>query len=370
LSRRLARRGLVVAGGAIPAAIGTNAEAAAVPPLLMHSTVKAALSVAANPATVTGVFSAKAVVLAEGVIKTMLLTKLKIAAAVLVTVAVLGAGAATLTQQVLAGKAADQPAPEKKEPGKLPDQEKKEVDPVPKLVQGSVKAVDAEKNTITVAEKEGENTYTVVKGAEIWIDGKPGKLADLPPGPHVYVDVTLAAEPKTALRIQARGDHIPFATVKSVDVEKNSITFEGPPDVASKTLFLRKDANIMIDGRQGKLTEVPPGAVLDTHLSVDQTTIFAIWAEGAQLPSALVKAVDAEKGEITFDDKAPAELAGKTFPVAKDAYVQIDGKPGKLAQVPQVPPVALVQQVLTENRKTESHVRQEWHNSIIGRWAP
>ena len=47
-----------------------------------------------------------------------------------------------------------------------------------------------------------------------------------------------------------------------------------------------------------------------------------------------MKAVDAEKGTITFDDKARAEVAGKTFTVAKDANIVIDGRPGKLAELP------------------------------------
>ena len=49
----------------------------------------------------------------------------------------------------------------------------------------------------------------------------------------------------------------------------------------------------------------------------------------------LVKAVDAEKGTITFDDvKASPEIAGKIFFVAQDAGIEIDRKPGKLAGIP------------------------------------
>src|SRR5262249_5040031 len=41
-----------------------------------------------------------------------------------------------------------------------------------------------------------------------------------------------------------------------------------------------------------------------------------------------------ESYTITFDDKARAEVAGRTFTVAKDANIQIDGNAGKLADLP------------------------------------
>ena len=47
-----------------------------------------------------------------------------------------------------------------------------------------------------------------------------------------------------------------------------------------------------------------------------------------------MKAVDVEKRTITFDDKARAEVAGKTFTLAKDANIVIDGGPGTLAALP------------------------------------
>ena len=48
----------------------------------------------------------------------------------------------------------------------------------------------------------------------------------------------------------------------------------------------------------------------------------------------MVKAVDVEKGTITFDDKASAAVAGRTFPVAKDANILIDGQPSPLSGLP------------------------------------
>ena len=57
-----------------------------------------------------------------------------------------------------------------------------------------VKAVDAEKNTITLTEQEGEKTFAVAKDAAIEIDGKPGKLAGIPPGVFVSVNLSVRKE--------------------------------------------------------------------------------------------------------------------------------------------------------------------------------
>ena len=64
------------------------------PAAVASTTIKAASRFAAGQAAAAGVLSVKAVTLAEGVLKTMLLSKLKVATAVLVAVAVLGMGAA------------------------------------------------------------------------------------------------------------------------------------------------------------------------------------------------------------------------------------------------------------------------------------
>jgi RNA polymerase sigma factor (sigma-70 family) len=81
LARRLARRGLVLAVGALPAALSAEASAG-VPAPLVAATVKAT----------TGVVSVPAAALAEGVMKAMLVKKLKIITALAVAaVSVLGA---------------------------------------------------------------------------------------------------------------------------------------------------------------------------------------------------------------------------------------------------------------------------------------
>jgi outer membrane protein assembly factor BamB len=99
LAKRLARCGLAVPGGAVAALLVQEGASASVPPLAASATIQAATSFAAGQAANAGVISAKAVRLAEKVLRSMLVTKLKMATALLVVVASLGAGAAALTRQ-------------------------------------------------------------------------------------------------------------------------------------------------------------------------------------------------------------------------------------------------------------------------------
>jgi RNA polymerase sigma factor (sigma-70 family) len=80
LAKRLARHGFAVSGGAVAAVLSQSAVSASVPPSLASSTIKAASVFAAGQAA-AGVTSVKVAALTEGVLRTMLMTKLKIATA-------------------------------------------------------------------------------------------------------------------------------------------------------------------------------------------------------------------------------------------------------------------------------------------------
>jgi RNA polymerase sigma factor (sigma-70 family) len=82
LARRLAKQGLVLPGSVLTAALSQTATAG-VPPALVVTTVKAAGLMAAGQAATSGLIGAKAAALTEGVLKTMLLNKLKVAMVVL-----------------------------------------------------------------------------------------------------------------------------------------------------------------------------------------------------------------------------------------------------------------------------------------------
>jgi RNA polymerase sigma factor (sigma-70 family) len=96
LAKRLARHGLWVSGAALAEVLSQNALAAGVPAGMLSSTINAAGLLAAGHAAATGVISAKVAALVEGVARTMLVTKLKFATAVLLVLSAAGLGATGL----------------------------------------------------------------------------------------------------------------------------------------------------------------------------------------------------------------------------------------------------------------------------------
>src|SRR5215475_1370820 len=78
LARRLARLGLAVSGGALAAVFSQEAASAGVPISVVASTIKAASMFAAGQVAATGAISAHVAALTEGMLKAMLLAKLRI----------------------------------------------------------------------------------------------------------------------------------------------------------------------------------------------------------------------------------------------------------------------------------------------------
>jgi formylglycine-generating enzyme required for sulfatase activity/predicted DNA-binding protein (UPF0251 family) len=77
LTKRLAKHGLTASGGSVAAGVSHQTALASVPASVLCSTIKAVTLVAAGEATATGLISANVAVLTEGVVKSMLLTKIK-----------------------------------------------------------------------------------------------------------------------------------------------------------------------------------------------------------------------------------------------------------------------------------------------------
>jgi RNA polymerase sigma factor (sigma-70 family) len=101
LAKRLARHGLAVSAGALAAVLSPQAASAGVPASVLSSTIKAASLLAAGQAA-AGVISAPAAALTEGVLKTMLVTKLKATAVVLLAASLIGLGTAATAYRALA----------------------------------------------------------------------------------------------------------------------------------------------------------------------------------------------------------------------------------------------------------------------------
>jgi RNA polymerase sigma factor (sigma-70 family) len=102
LARRLSRHGTALSGGAVAALLCRGAAPAGVPPPLLASTAKAGVALAAGQALAAGAVPAQVVALTEGVMKAMLLSKLKVGSALAVVLAVAVSAGAGLTYRAAA----------------------------------------------------------------------------------------------------------------------------------------------------------------------------------------------------------------------------------------------------------------------------
>jgi RNA polymerase sigma factor (sigma-70 family) len=98
LAKRLTQRGIALSGGALAVVLTQQAVSAGVPKSVMVSTIKAASLFAAGKAAATGAISAKVAALTEGVVRTMLLTKLKVVMVLFVVAGLTATGVIYRTQ--------------------------------------------------------------------------------------------------------------------------------------------------------------------------------------------------------------------------------------------------------------------------------
>jgi RNA polymerase sigma factor (sigma-70 family) len=94
LARRLSRHGTALTAGALAPLLSPGSSSAALSPSLVSSTAKAGTAAAMGQALTAGAVSAKVLTLTEGVMKAMLLTKLKLATWVVLFAVCVGTGAA------------------------------------------------------------------------------------------------------------------------------------------------------------------------------------------------------------------------------------------------------------------------------------
>jgi RNA polymerase sigma factor (sigma-70 family) len=129
LAKRLARHGLALSGGALGTMLAQNVLLAGVPTSMVSNTIKAASLFAAGQTAVAGLISAKAAALTEGVLQTMLLSKIKLAMAVVLVVAVVGVGGNRLFLPTRVAARADEPKQvQPKKPQQPPQKDKPRIE--------------------------------------------------------------------------------------------------------------------------------------------------------------------------------------------------------------------------------------------------
>jgi RNA polymerase sigma factor (sigma-70 family) len=152
LAKRLARHGLAVSAGSLAAVLVENAASASAPNSLVVSTIKATDLFAAGQTAAKSVISVKVAALAEGVLRTMFLTKLKIATAVLVAAAVLASGFSAVSIPALQARATDGCALVRLGHDEVPHQPPVKTDK--EVLQGTWKLVETHKHGKQVAAKD------------------------------------------------------------------------------------------------------------------------------------------------------------------------------------------------------------------------
>jgi RNA polymerase sigma factor (sigma-70 family) len=365
LAKRLTRRGLGVSAGALAMLMSNNAASASTSAALIDSTVKAAAIFATGQAGAMSTISPNVIALTHGVLRTMLLTKLKLSGVVLMLIALVGLGGVALAQRTPAERPAAAP------PGERAAQRDGGRTPARPEVRGIIKSIDPAKSTTTLTtqtrgEDPGEKSYTLAKNVEVGVGAsgrgrgvmKEAKLGDLTPG--TMVSMTLTADEKAVEFIAAEAPMV-RGVLKAVDAEKKTITVTTPgrgegrgreeaiPD-EERTYAVDANAEIGADDGRGrrfsvkevKLSDLATGSIVILVLSVDRKHAELVLAEGPNF-GGHVKAVDGAKNTLTLMTQSRGgEPEEKTLDVASNALIVLDDgkgrrfslKEGKLADVP------------------------------------
>jgi hypothetical protein len=230
------------------------------------------------------VVSAQVAALTDGLLKAMLLARLKVMALVLLLIggAVMGGA---LAHRSIADTRADPPSAAAEPLPTLPleasPETEKEAGPSrgPRrgetILAGTLQGVDVGRNTITVAISnrqtgKAEKTLELAGAVEVLRDGKPARFGDLKPGGRITVKVSL--DQKTALRISETGKTM-AAPLKAVDPANRTITItvSGGRDPTQKdvTHSLAKDGKVTLEGKEAQLADLKPGSTVQLTFSVD-----------------------------------------------------------------------------------------------------
>jgi RNA polymerase sigma factor (sigma-70 family) len=369
LRDRLTRRGVAVPAAGFAAVLTADALHAAVPPALAKAAAATAARSAAAPAAV--------LTLSTEVLRSMTLLNLKCLGAIAVSVSLAGGGFGLVATGADEKKpAAEKPAAKPEKPGDKPAAAKPAPDgekPKPaapdgdgekpaaprknrRVILGQVGAVDAGARTVTLLRTDGgglrEEAVKVREDAKVLVDGKEVNLADVPKGATAELGlVTFGKEgsPPIASEVWVDGSKL-VGVIKAAGA--TTLTLLGGGAVSKlpdRVLKLAPAAEVVVNGKAAKPTDLQPGDVATVTLGADRTTATAVAVKTRTGPG------DGEKPARPDGGKAPAgkpvaavdpaantiALVGKTdgggapvVRVAAGAKVYVDGKEAKLADVP------------------------------------
>jgi RNA polymerase sigma factor (sigma-70 family) len=292
LRQRLARRGLTLSAALCVGLLGEPAGAG-VPAALAAATARAAAQFAAGSLAGAGV-APGIIHLAQGVLQTMLIAKIKSTGYVLLLVGVLVTGGGWGVHQTWAQQERQPERPGARREGQ-PDaaQERRPGGDRPRdpeqardgrrgdEIQGLLKAIDVKVGTITIESVSRDRNTTEksynLAAKDIKVSTTVGQavtLTDLSAGLHVHLQLKEATD-VTAIRVDA-----PSLTgfVAQVDAAKKTITIAtgGREATVNTTLDVADNARMAINGRAGKLDDVQLRQPVQVMLSLDKKTVLAL----------------------------------------------------------------------------------------------
>lgn len=250
------------------------------------------------------------------------------------------------------------------------------------MLRGTVKTVDAKKRSVTLTTQPPgrdiangeEQTLTVAADAEILLDDgrgrrfsvKEGQLDDVTQG--AFVTARLSVDKKQAVSLQVEGAFL-GGIIKNIDVQRKSLTLivrpgRGDEAPEEKTLTVAGEAVILVDDGKGrrlslkeaKLGDVPTGSMAQVKLSADQNFVMQLRVEGPVV-MGMFKGADSDKGTITIAvPKGRDEPEEKTFTLAKDARIVVDGNETDLTKIKAVDNGPMIQLRLGLDQRTVQRV--------------
>lgn len=248
LARRLARHGLAFSAGTLAVILSQNTAPACVPAPLLMGTVRAAASSAAPQAVAAGVISAKVAALTEGVLRSMLLTKLKIAAMVLLVLGIACFGAGLIAWQ--------------------PTQAADHADTKPARLQQ-----DANDLAFQQANGNQDNQQNEQNDKNNKDDGEKNQKDE---GQKNQNDDGQKNNKDDGQQNNQDDGQKNQAVFKALDPAENTITVRRAGQKIDETLRLAKTVPVLIASKPGKLTDLKPGTLVNLSLSQDQKAVVGI----------------------------------------------------------------------------------------------
>lgn len=274
LRARLARRGLALSAAGLGTVLSQSAAAA--PAALVNATVEAAIPFAAGQAAV-GLVSASVAALTEGVLQAMFLTKVKFAAAALLTLAVLAPGAGLVTHMALA----ERPAAEPRKPAVERGGERRPAAPEEKLTSfaGKVVALAADGKTVTL-EIATRDRGAAPQRQEFKIDDKTA-IAFSMVGP----DGAKLAEGQMTNLFTKEGANELAVRIQVMGAAKD--LYRRAPDVYGRVTKVSPDAKVVTFhfGGRGRGENAVPEKDVDVRIGDKTTVLYSFVTGGATKPT-------------------------------------------------------------------------------------